>query len=167
MRRAVYPGSFDPVTNGHIDIIKRAANQFDEIIVAVLRNSSKTPLFSAEERVNILNEVLKDMPSVSVRAFEGLTVNFVKECGACAMIRGLRATTDFEYEMQIAHTNHELDDTIDTVFFITNLEYAYLSSSTVKEIAMYGGDICKFVPEFVKNALLAKCGRPERNPAEK
>ncbi|MBE5996246.1 MAG: pantetheine-phosphate adenylyltransferase [Lachnospiraceae bacterium] len=156
MRRAVYPGSFDPVTNGHIDIIKRAASQFDEVVVAVLRNSSKSALFSAEERVNILCEVLKDMPSVSVRAFDGLTVDFVKECGAIAMIRGLRATTDFEYEMQIAHTNHELDDSIDTVFFITNLKYAYLSSSMVKEIAMYGGDISKFVPPFVEKVLLEK-----------
>ena len=156
MRRAVYPGSFDPVTNGHIDIIKRAASQFDEVIVAVLRNSSKSALFSAEERVNILCEVLKDMPSVSVRAFDGLTVDFVKECGAIAMIRGLRATTDFEYEMQIAHTNHELDDSIDTVFFITNLKYAYLSSSMVKEIAMYGGDISKFVPPYVEKVLLKK-----------
>ena len=156
MRCAVYPGSFDPVTNGHIDIIKRAARQFDEVIVAVLRNSSKSALFSAEERVNILCEVLKDMPSVSVRSFDGLTVDFVRECGASAMIRGLRATTDFEYEMQIAHTNHVIDKEIDTVFFITNLKYAYLSSSIVKEIGMYGGDIRKFVPPSVEKAVLEK-----------
>ena len=161
MRRAIYPGSFDPVTNGHIDIIKRAAGQFDEVVVAVLRNSSKSALFSVQERVNILCEVLKDMPSVSVRAFDGLTVDFARECGAKAMIRGLRATTDFEYEMQIAHTNHELDAEVDTVFFITNLKYAYLSSSIVKEIAMYGGDISKFVPPFVERALLDKCGTSE------
>ena len=161
MRRAIYPGSFDPVTNGHIDIIKRAAGQFDEVVVAVLRNSSKSVLFSVQERVNILCEVLKDMPSVSVRAFDGLTVDFARECGAKAMIRGLRATTDFEYEMQIAHTNHELDAEVDTVFFITNLKYAYLSSSIVKEIAMYGGDISKFVPPFVERALLDKCGTSE------
>ena len=156
MRCAVYPGSFDPVTNGHIDIIKRAARQFDEVIVAVLRNSSKSALFSAEERVNILCEVLKDMPSVSVRSFDGLTVDFVRECGASAMIRGLRATTDFEYEMQIAHTNHVIDKEIDTVFFITNLKYAYLSSSIVKEIGMYGGDISKFVPPSVEKAVIEK-----------
>ena len=156
MRCAVYPGSFDPVTNGHIDIIKRAARQFDEVIVAVLRNSSKSALFSAEERVNILCEVLKDMPSVSVRSFDGLTVDFVRECGASAMIRGLRATTDFEYEMQIAHTNHVIEKEIDTVFFITNLKYAYLSSSIVKEIGMYGGDISKFVPPSVEKAVLEK-----------
>ena len=156
MRCAVYPGSFDPVTNGHIDIIKRAARQFDEVIVAVLRNSSKSALFSVEERVNILCEVLKDMPSVSVRSFDGLTVDFVRECGASAMIRGLRATTDFEYEMQIAHTNHVIDKEIDTVFFITNLKYAYLSSSIVKEIGMYGGDISKFVPPSVEKAVLEK-----------
>ena len=161
MRRAVYPGSFDPVTNGHIDIIKRAAGQFDEVIVGVLRNSSKSPLFSAGERVNILCEVLRDLPSVRVESFEGLTVNFARELGAAAMIRGLRATTDFEYEMQIAHTNHELDDSIDTVFFITNLQYAYLSSSMVKEIAAYGGDVSKFVPPFVEHALHVKYGFSE------
>ena len=161
IRRAVYPGSFDPVTLGHIDIRERAAEIVDELIVGVLVNKGKNPLFSVQERVNILCEVLKDMPSVSVRAFDGLTVDFAKECGAKAMIRGLRATTDFVYEMQIAHTNHELDAEVDTVFFITNLKYAYLSSSIVKEIAMYGGDISKFVPPFVERALLDKCGTSE------
>ena len=153
MRRAVYPGTFDPVTNGHLDIIKRAAKQFDEVIVGVLLNSSKSPLFSVEERVNILNEVLKDMPNVTVRSFDGLSVNFVKECNAGAIIRGLRATTDFEYEMQMAHMNHVLDKDIDTMFFITNLKYAYLSSSTVKEVAKLGGDISKFVTPYVEKAL--------------
>ena len=158
---AVYPGSFDPATYGHLDVIRRASVSFDKVIIGVLHNSAKSPLFSAGERVNILCEVLKDMPSVSVRAFDGLTVDFARECGAKAMIRGLRATTDFEYEMQIAHTNHELDAEVDTVFFITNLKYAYLSSSVVKEIAMYGGDISKFVPPFVERALLDKCGTSE------
>ena len=156
MRRAVYPGSFDPVTNGHIDIIRRAANQFDEIIVGVLDNSAKSPLFSSIERVNILKEVLKDMPSVRVESFGGLSVNFVRACGATAIIRGLRATTDFEYELQMAQMNRVLDDGIDTVFFITNLQYAYLSSSIVKEVVRHGGDISKLVPPQVERALIKK-----------
>lgn len=156
MRRAVYPGTFDPVTNGHIDIIKRAASQFDEIVVGVLVNSSKSPLFSVEERVNILKEVLKEIPNVVVRSFDGLSVNFVEECQASAIIRGLRATTDFEYEMQMAHMNHELDESIDTMFFITSLEYAYLSSSIVKEVAKLGGDVSKFVTPYVEEELRRK-----------
>ncbi len=156
VRRAVYPGTFDPVTNGHLDIIERAARQFDEVIVGVLVNSAKTPLFLAEERVNILKEVLKDTPNVSVRSFDGLSVQFVKQCGAQAIIRGLRATTDFEYELQLAQMNHELCEEIDTMFFITNLQYAYLSSSVVKEVARLGGDISKFVPPYVESVLLKK-----------
>ena len=156
IRRAVYPGTFDPVTNGHLDIIARAARQFDEVIVGVLVNSAKTPLFLPEERVNILREVLKDSPNVTVRSFDGLSVQFVKDCGAQAIIRGLRATTDFEYELQLAQMNHELCEEIDTMFFITNLQYAYLSSSVVKEVASLGGDISKFVPPYVKAVLLEK-----------
>jgi pantetheine-phosphate adenylyltransferase len=153
MAKALYPGSFDPVTYGHIDVIRRASELFDSLTVAVLNNGAKSPLFSVEERVNILNEVLKDMPNVTVRSFDGLSVNFVKECNAGAIIRGLRATTDFEYEMQMAHMNHVLDKDIDTMFFITNLKYAYLSSSTVKEVAKLGGDISKFVTPYVEKAL--------------
>ena len=153
MRVAVYPGSFDPVTYGHEDIIRRAARQFDKIVVAVLQNAAKTPLFSTEERVTLLNEVLSDMPNVDVQAYEGLSVNFVRACGAQAIIRGLRATTDFEYELQMAQMNHVLDEEIDSVFFITNLQYAYLSSSVVKEVAALGGDISKFVSPCVRRAL--------------
>ena len=150
MRCAVYPGSFDPVTNGHIDIIKRAARQFDEVIVAVLRNSSKSALFSAEERVNILCEVLKDMPSVSVRSFDGLTVDFVRECGASAMIRGLRATTDFEYEIQMAQVNAMLfNDNVETLFLMTNPEYSFISSSVAKEVFALGGSVEGMVPDAV------------------
>ena len=156
MRTCVYPGTFDPVTYGHIDIIERAARQFDHVVVGVLLNSSKTPLFSVKERVNILEEVLKNVPNVSIRAFEGLSVEFVKECGAQTIIRGLRATTDFEYEMQMAHMNHVLDGEIDTVLFITSLKYAYLSSSIVKEVAGLGGDVSKLVPPYVEEKLREK-----------
>ncbi len=155
-RKAVYPGSFDPVTNGHIDIISRAAKQFDEVIIGVLRNSSKTPLFSVNERVKLIEDAVRDYPNVSVRSFNGLSVNFVKECGATAIIRGLRATTDFEYELQMAQMNRVLEHSIDTMFFITNLRYAYLSSSIVKEVAMHGGDISLLVPKHVEDALHEK-----------
>ena len=156
MRTCVYPGTFDPVTKGHLDIIERASKQFDHVVVAVLRNSSKTPLFSVEERVNILEEVLKDQPNISVQTFEGLSVEFVRKCGAQTIIRGLRATTDFEYEMQMAHMNHELDGEIDTVFFITSLKYAYLSSSIVREVASYGGDVSRLVTPYVEERLREK-----------
>jgi pantetheine-phosphate adenylyltransferase len=156
MKRAVYPGSFDPCTYGHLDIIKRASQQFDEVVVAVLRNSAKTPLFSLEERVNILKEVTKDIPNVTVDSFSGLVVDFVKECGAQVIIRGLRAMTDFEYELHMAQTNRILAPDIDTMFLITSLEYAYLSSTTVKEVALYGGDLEHFVMPFIAKQLREK-----------
>lgn len=149
MRRAVYPGSFDPVTLGHLDIIGRAARLVDELIVGVLVNSAKTPLFSVEERVSMLAEVTKDIPNVRVEAFSGLSVDFAKECSARMIVRGLRAITDFEYELQMAQTNRIMAEDIDTLFLTTNLKYAYLSSTTVKEVAFYGGDISHFVPETV------------------
>ena len=156
MERAVYPGTFDPVTNGHMDIIKRACKQFDEVIVGVLCNSQKSPLFSTEERVNILKEVTKDIPNVEVRSFNGLSVNFVKECHADVIIRGLRAITDFEYELQIAQTNRILAPEVDTMFLITGLEYAYLSSTTVKEVAAFGEDVSRFVPPYVAEMMKKK-----------
>ncbi len=165
-RIAVYPGSFDPVTFGHMDIIRRAAGQFDEIVVGVLNNSAKSPLFSIHERVTLLEEALKDLPNVRVAAFEGLSVNFVHGCGASAIIRGLRATTDFEYELQLAQMNRVLSPDIDTVFFITNLQYAYLSSSVVKEVASYRGSVEKFVPPVVERALKMKFF-PDEEPVEK
>ena len=149
MRRAVYPGSFDPVTLGHLDIIGRAARLVDELIVGVLVNSAKTPLFSVEERVNILKKAAKDIPNVVIKPFDGLSVNFAKENGAQVIVRGLRAVTDFEYELQMAQTNRIMAEDIDTLFLTTNLKYAYLSSTTVKEVAFYGGDISHFVPETV------------------
>ena len=145
MTRAIYPGSFDPVTMGHLDIIKRASKIVDELIVSVLNNNSKSPLFSAENRVKMLEEVVKDIPNVKVMSFEGLLVDFAKKVDANIVVRGLRAVTDFEYELQI-----------DTIFFTTSLEYAYLSSSTVKEAAYYGADISRFVPETVVNKVYDK-----------
>ncbi len=158
MKSAIYPGSFDPVTFGHIDIIKRAANIFDELTVSVLNNKVKTPLFSVEERVNILKEVTAGMPNVSVNSYEGLLVEYAKQANANVVIRGLRAITDFEYELQLAQTNHKLAENIDTIFLTTSLEYAYLSSSTVKEVASFGGDISKFVPPFIAELTYAKYG---------
>ena len=134
MTRAIYPGSFDPVTLGHLDIIYRASKIVDELIVSVLNNKSKSPLFSVENRVKMLEEVVKDIPNVKVMSFEGLLVDFAKKVDAKVIVRGLRAVTDFEYELQMSQTNMVLDSDIDTIFFTTSLEYAYLSSSTVKEL---------------------------------
>ena len=150
MTTAVYPGSFDPVTNGHLDVITRGANLFDRVIVGVLHNSAKSPLFSAEERVKILEEATADLKNVEIVSFSGLSVEFARKCNAKVIIRGLRAITDFEYELQMAQTNRVLAPDIDTMFLTTSLEYAYLSSTTVKEVAAFGGDISKFVPEFVR-----------------
>lgn len=159
MKRAIYTGSFDPVTYGHLDVISRASNMVDELIVAVLKNSSKSPLFSIEERVRMLEEVTKDIPNVCVTSFEGLTIDFADKMDAHIIVRGLRAITDFEYELQMAQTNTVLNNEIDTIFFTTSLEYAYLSSSTVKEAAYYGADISKLVPETVVNKVYDKIKR--------
>ena len=158
MRRAIYPGSFDPVTYGHLDIIRRSAALVDELIVGVLTNRAKTPLFSVEERVTILTEVTKDIENVRIEAFDGLSVEFAVSRGAQFMVRGLRAITDFEYELQMAQTNRIIQSGIDTIFLTTSLEYAYLSSTTVKEIAGYKGDISKFVPQQVIDRLYSKIG---------
>ena len=156
MIKAVYPGSFDPVTFGHLDIIARAAKVVDELIIGVLVNQKKTPLFTMEERLQLLQEVTKDFPNVTVKAFEGLTVEFAKQNHARLIIRGLRAVTDFEYEMQLAQINHSVDNEIDTMFFTTSLEYAFLSSTLVKECAYYGSDTDRYVPKVVSRALKAK-----------
>ncbi len=157
MRRAVYPGSFDPVTFGHLDVIKRAADMFDELIVAVLNNQSKTPLFSVDERVKILEEATKDIPNVKVDSFSGLLIDYAAQNDLHIAVRGLRAITDFEYELQIAQTNRKLsNDNLDSIFLTTSLEYAYLSSSSVKEIAYFGGDISQCVPEFVAKLIYDK-----------
>lgn len=159
MRIAVYPGSFDPVTLGHMDIISRSSKLFDKLIVGVLVNSSKVPLFSAEERVNIIKGVVSEYANVEVRSFDGLLVEFARLCKATAVVRGLRAVTDFEYELQMSQTNHIIAPDIDTIFLTTNLNYAYLSSSVVKEVARYGGDISKFVAPEVRRQVLEKYNR--------
>lgn len=156
MLKAIYPGSFDPVTNGHIDIIKRSAAIVDELIVGVLQNKKKTPLFSVAERVEMLKEVTKDIPNVKIIPFEGLLIDFAKREDANAIVRGLRAVTDFEYELQMAQTNRKLDSNVETLFIMTSLEYSYLSSSTVREVASFNGDISQFVPEFVEKKVKEK-----------
>ena len=156
MRRAVYPGSFDPVTYGHLDIIERSARLVDELIVAVLVNHAKTPLFSADERVNMLKDVTKNIPNVRIESFSGLSVDFVRRSGAGFIVRGLRAITDFEYELQMAQTNRIMDPKVDTIFLTTNLAFAYLSSTTVKEVASYGGEISRFVPALVEKRIHEK-----------
>ena len=154
--KAIYPGSFDPVTYGHLDIIERASKVVDELIIGVLVNSAKKPLFTREERVRLIEEATKDIPNVTVKTFEGLTVNFAKENDAKLIIRGLRAVTDFETEMQIAQTNHSIEPEIDTMFFTTSLEYAFLSSTIAKEVAGYGSDVSKLVPDVVAKAFSEK-----------
>ncbi|MCI8692395.1 MAG: pantetheine-phosphate adenylyltransferase [Lachnospiraceae bacterium] len=160
MKRAVYPGSFDPVTYGHLDVIKRASEMFDVLIVSVLNNKMKNPLFSVEERVKILKEATKDIPNVTVDSFTGLLINYAAGNNIHVAVRGLRAITDFEYELQIAQTNRKLSGgALDTVFLTTSLEYAYLSSSSVKEIASFGGDISECVPDFVAELMKEKYTR--------
>ena len=156
MITAVYPGSFDPVTLGHLDIIKRSANMFDHVIIGVLNNTSKTPLFSLEERVNMLNDAVSDLENVSVQCFNGLLVDFVKQNKSNIIIRGLRALTDFDLEMQMAQGNRVVAPDVDTVFLSTSVQYSYLSSSVVKEYARYGVDLKDFVPECVIPKLLDK-----------
>lgn len=156
MAIAVYPGSFDPVTKGHLDIIERAAQINEHLIVAVLINSAKNPLFTLEERVQLLRECCRELPNVTVECFDGLTVNFAKERGATVLVRGLRAVTDFDVEMQLAQTNRALMPSIDTMFFATSINWSYLSSSVVKEAARYGSDVSKFVTPNVEQALKAK-----------
>lgn len=162
MKRAVYPGSFDPVTNGHLDIIERAAALVDELVVGVLNNNQKTPLFSAEERVKMLLDVTKQIPNVRVEAFSGLSVEFVRKCDAAFIVRGLRAVTDFEYELQMAQTNRSIDGGIDTLFFTTALNYAYISSTIVKEVAFYGGDISGFVPPQVATLVYDRIAEQQK-----
>ena len=156
MLRGIYPGSFDPVTYGHLDIIKRSCQMADELIVGVLYNKAKMPLFSVEERVRMLEETTKDLPNVKVVPFEGLLVEFARKMEARMVVRGLRAVTDFEYELQMAQTNHKLEPAVETVFLTTSLEHSYLSSTIVKEVAAFGGDISQFVPEAVETKVREK-----------
>lgn len=156
MRIGIYPGSFDPVTFGHIDIIKRASRLVDTLVIGVLTNSSKSPLFTAKERIEFLKTATGDLSNVQIEEYRGLLVDYAREKQANVIIRGLRAVTDFEYELQLAQTNHILNPAVDTVFLTTSVEYAYLSSSTVKEIASYGGSIEKFVPAPIVQSIYDK-----------
>ena len=156
MSIAVYPGSFDPVTYGHLDIIKRSIRVFDKLVIGILLKSEKNPLFSMEERVEFLMEATKDMENVEVKSFSGLLVDFARENNADITVRGLRAVTDFEYELQIAQINNKLDSNLDTMFFTTSTEYAYLSSTIVREIASYHGDVSELVPPYVEQKLKQK-----------
>jgi len=159
IKRAIYPGSFDPVTLGHLDVIERSLAITDELIVGVLNNKAKSPLFSVEERVNMLEEVTKHLKHVTIQSFDGLLVDFAMQSQANMIVRGLRAITDFEYELQMSQINNALNPDIETVFLTTRLKYAYLSSSTVKEVAAMGGDVRKFVPESVVEKLYKKYGK--------
>lgn len=156
MITGLYPGSFDPVTLGHLDVIKRSSRMVDRLIIGVLNNSAKNPLFTVEERVEMLKISTEGIGNVVVEAFDGLTVEFAKSRNATVMFRGLRAVTDFEYEIQIAQTNHALNPDIDTVFLTTSVTYSYLSSSIVKEVAKYEGNIDKFVPKSILPLVLKK-----------
>jgi pantetheine-phosphate adenylyltransferase len=158
-RTAIYPGTFDPVTNGHVDVAERAARVFDCVIVAVADNADKAPLFTVPERVQLLKSVTAEMPNVSVTSFQGLSVDFARSMGATVLIRGLRAVSDFEYEFQMALMNRHLAPDIETVLIMTDAEKAFLSSSTVKEVARLGGDVRGLVPDEVERALLAKRGK--------
>lgn len=162
MKSAIYPGTFDPMTFGHLDIIKRAANIFDELVVSVLNNKEKTPLFSISERVNILKEATKDIPNVRVESFEGLLTDYCKKIGVNVVVRGLRAVTDFEYELQMSQMNRKLSNhRVETIYFNTTLKYSYLSSSAVKQIAQFHGDLTAFVPDFVAKLLYERFGYKE------
>lgn len=154
MSKAIYPGSFDPVTFGHLDIIQRSSKMFDEVVVGVLNNNTKSPLFCVEERKQMLEEAVSEFDNVTVISFEGLLIDYMKENAISVIVRGLRAITDFDYELQIAQSNRKVSkETIDTVFLTTSIAYAYLSSSIVREYASYGTDVSAFVPEFVVERL--------------
>ena len=155
-KKAICPGSFDPVTVGHLDIVSRAAQLFDEVVVVVMNNSAKTPLFSADERVDMLKKVTADMPNVSVDRYDGLLADYAKEKNANVVVKGLRAVSDFEYEFQMALTNKKLNHELDTVFLTTKAENMYLSSSLVRQVGAMGGDISEFVPAEIKEQVLAK-----------
>lgn len=156
MRTAIYPGSFDPVTLGHQDIIRRAAAVFDRLIVAVMHNQNKTPMFSVEERMDFLRRTTGGLDNVEIASFNGLLADYARRQGACAIIKGLRAVSDFEYEFQMALANRKLNPELDTVFLMTSAEYMYLSSSVVKDIAVHGGSVAGFVPEELMEDIMLR-----------
>jgi pantetheine-phosphate adenylyltransferase len=159
MRTAIYPGSFDPLTNGHLDVIERATKLFDKVIVAVAQNEGKKPLFGLKERVSLVSRAIKDMPTVEVDSFDNLLVDYVESRGARAIVRGLRAVSDFEFEFQLALMNRKLNERIETIFMMPKGSYTFLSSRIVKEIARLGGDVSSFVPAHVEKALKVKLRR--------
>ena len=156
MRTAIYPGSFDPLTNGHLDVIERAAKLFDRVIVAVAKSDSKNPLFTLEERVKLVQGAVRKMKNVRADSFDGLLVEYVNRCNAQAVVRGLRAVSDFEFEFQLALMNRKLNDRFETIFMMPKDTYTFLSSRIVKEIARMGGDVAAFVPVHVRRALKTK-----------
>lgn len=156
---AVYPGTFDPVTNGHIDLVERSLRIFGEVIVAVAENPKKAPLFTLDERLFMLKAVTANYKNVSIEGFDGLLVDYVRKRGAVAIIRGLRAVSDFEYEMQMALMNRRLDSNIETVFLMPNVEYSFITSTIVKEAASYGGDVSSLAPRVVVEKLKRKFGK--------
>lgn len=156
MKTAIYPGSFDPITNGHLDLIERASRIFDHLTIAILQNHRKQPLFSLDERVAMIEKAVQHLNNVEVCSYSGLLVDFAKERNCHIIVRGLRAVTDFEYEIQMSQTNRLLTPDLDTVFVTTDMKYGYLSSSTVREVAYFHGDLSPFVPEFVAEELKKK-----------
>ncbi|MDO5146742.1 MAG: pantetheine-phosphate adenylyltransferase [Eubacteriales bacterium] len=156
MRTAIYPGSFDPITYGHLDIIHRAADVFDKVIVGILKNQAKSPLFDFDERVEMIQEVTKEYPNVEVVSFQGLLIDFTREQKADVIVRGIRAVSDFEYELMMAQTNKQLNPDVETMFLATSAKYSFLSSSTVRELAVFGGDISPFVPDYVREKICEK-----------
>jgi len=156
VRTAIYPGTFDPVTNGHLDILIRAKEIFDGVTIAIAADSNKTPLFTLGERMELLLEATKDMPNVNVRVFEGLTVGFARKCGAVGILRGLRALSDFEYEFQLALMNKKIAPDIETVFLMTQSDYSFISSSAIKLVASLHAEVTDFVPPHVEKALIMK-----------
>jgi pantetheine-phosphate adenylyltransferase len=159
MSSALYPGTFDPITNGHVDLIRRSARIFERVVVAIAANPSKAPLFSLEDRVNLARTVLDDLGNVEVMGYTGLTVELARDSGLEVMVRGLRAVSDFEFEFQLATMSRQLNDDVETVFLTPTEQFSFISSSMVREIALLGGDVSKFVPPVVREALEAKRAR--------
>ncbi|MBC8385695.1 MAG: pantetheine-phosphate adenylyltransferase [Candidatus Cloacimonetes bacterium] len=159
MKIAIYPGTFDPITNGHIDVLKKAVKVFDEVIIAVAQDSGKNPIFSLDERVELCRKSTEDLPNIKVDKFSGLVVDYANKVNAKTMIRGLRAVSDFEYELSLALMNKKLQEDIDTVFFVPANEYLYLSSTIIRQIVSLGGDVKDMIPECVEQVLLKKHGK--------
>ncbi|MCB6366239.1 pantetheine-phosphate adenylyltransferase [Intestinibacillus massiliensis] len=156
MKIAIYPGSFDPVTLGHLDVIERAAKMFDRLVVAVMHNGAKKPLFNSEERMGFLEKTTAHIPNVEIAGFDGLLAEYAGQCGACAIVKGLRAVSDFEYEFAMALANRKLNPQVDTVFLMTSAQYMYLSSSMIKDIAQHGGSIADFVPAAIHDDIVLR-----------